>query len=625
MKTPRHILPAALITCAAALALPSLASAEDFCVNGAAGCTGTPVPTAQLREALKAADSNGTDDRFFLAPGTYDNTPLTYNSLEKVEIIGLSRAGTVLTSSDPGPVLTFGGNDQSKLSNLTVMPAGTATFGLRLAGTKADAVEVKPDSAATNVQAGVDLSAGARFSNGSVSLDKYGWGVVFEGSGGTFEDSSAESPEGIGVVGAGTDGHVSRSTVKAAFGVVVGTGHLAVSDTLINTRVTATPQLGVFASTKAGLNGNSATADLDRVTIIGSNQSDPLQGGGLAAQADGQGKTASVSLHDSVISGFPSSYLRDAQNGGTANVTTDRSVYLPNVTGAIDTGAGTVTETNHLTVSPHFVEPATGDFRLTADSQLIDAGTPGDLPAGALDHDGNARQSDGNGDCSHVSDIGAFEFQGTAVKAAAKAAVASASAGQAVAFSSDGSCIPGPGAAKVAWSFDDGSSAEGASVAHAFATPGKHTATATVSDGEGHSATASADVDVTAVPVPVAPPVISGLKVAPLKVRIGSVLPKLVTAKAASRSRNTIRFKVSRKARVDLSFAKVGKAGKARKVKTTVRVKAKPGANRVQFAGRLSRKARLTTGTYRLTAVATDTAGLRSKPRTARFSVVKAR
>ena len=55
------------------------------------------------------------------------------------------------------------------------------------------------------------------------------------------------------------------------------------------------------------------------------------------------------------------------------------------------------------------------------------------------------RASDGDGDCTHVPDIGAFELQGSKVTALATAGAASAQAGQPVSFSSAGSCIPGPG------------------------------------------------------------------------------------------------------------------------------------------------------------------------------------
>src|SRR5690242_14307444 len=69
-----HVAPypvvAGLAACAV-LALASPASANDFCVNAPAGCAGTPVAAAGLSAALTAAQANGADDRFFLAPGTY--------------------------------------------------------------------------------------------------------------------------------------------------------------------------------------------------------------------------------------------------------------------------------------------------------------------------------------------------------------------------------------------------------------------------------------------------------------------------------------------------------------------------------------------------------------------------
>ena len=272
------------------------------------------------------------------------------------------------------------------------------------------------------------------------------------------------------------------------------------------------------------------------------------------------------------------------------------------------------------------------DFHLTADSPLVDAGTPGDLPAGSADRDGSPRASDGDGDCTHVPDIGAFELQGTEVRAIAAAGAATASAGQAVGFSADGSCIPGSGAPTIGWSFDDGTSATGAAITHAFATPGRHTATVTVSDGDGHQARASAGVDVTAPPAPpattpvsaaAATPVISELRVAPRRIKIGTLLPKL-GREAAKRPVGTIRFSLSKAATVRLRFAKLGKDGATRTVKTRVRIKAKPGVNRIRFAGRLSRKVRLKPAAYRLTMVATDATGARSRSATALFTVITA-
>ena len=59
------------------------------------------------------------------------------------------------------------------------------------------------------------------------------------------------------------------------------------------------------------------------------------------------------------------------------------------------------------------------------------------------------------------------------------------------------------------------------------------------------------------------------------------------------------------------------------KVKGTITVDGKPGANRLRFQGRLSRKRRLKPGRYRATLVATDSAGNRSKAARATFRMLR--
>jgi PKD domain len=279
-----------------------------------------------------------------------------------------------------------------------------------------------------------------------------------------------------------------------------------------------------------------------------------------------------------------------------------------------DFGPGTLVEQRRLKVAPGFADAAGGDFHLAPGSPLVDAGTPGTPPA--TDRDGRERGSDGDGDCTHVSDIGAFELQGSRVRAVATAGAASAAAGRPVAFSAAGSCIPGPGAPALRWSFDDGSAATGAAVGHAFATPGRHTATLTVSDGRGRSATATAAVTVTAVPA--RPPVISGLRIRPRRIVLGNVLPRLVR-RAAKRPVATIRFTLSEAATVRMRFTRLPGHGRAR----TLRIKGRAGVNRVRFAGRVSRRVRLAPGRYRLTMVATDAAGARSAPARVRFAAIR--
>jgi hypothetical protein len=328
----------------------------------------------------------------------------------------------------------------------------------------------------------------------------------------------------------------------------------------------------------AGGLGKVSSVDVARTTIVGSGAKL-----GVLAIADDIGKSATAHVSDTVISGADTPLGRLAANGAiSAKLTADRSAYPAPVT-SLDVGPGKLVETRRLIASPQFV--GGGDFHLAAGSPLIDAGTPAGVPAGALDRDGRPRASDGNGDCARISDIGAYEYQGTKVKAIAHAAATTVSAAKPVAFSAAGSCIPGPEAATIRWRFDDGTGAAGASVAHAFSTPGRHTATVTVSDAHGHSAQATTALTVTALP-----PRISHLRVA----------------------NGRVRFRLSKAAAVTLRIGKLGK-----RPRTTIKVGAHQGANKIRL-----RKTALKPGRYQVIATAIDSSGQHSKQVRTRFKVV---
>jgi hypothetical protein len=67
------------------------------------------------------------------------------------------------------------------------------------------------------------------------------------------------------------------------------------------------------------------------------------------------------------------------------------------------------------TAAPQFVDPPEfddpGDVHLESASPMIDAGDPADSPAGTIDFDGDARELDGDLDCTVHRDIGADEFR----------------------------------------------------------------------------------------------------------------------------------------------------------------------------------------------------------------------
>jgi hypothetical protein len=610
MLPRKRLLLAAAIACAA-LAIPSVASAEDFCVGGPAGCTGTPVAANGLKVALTGAQSNGSADRFFLAPGIFTSDQFTYQSAERLQIIGAGAGKTILRGNVAGSVLTLGGDQDSSVSELRLEPTGAASSGLTLQGTHAGGVAVDAKGVASLVT-GVQLLGDSTFDDGSVDLGAIAQPAVTVYNDGAVTDSTLTAPAGAGVLSGGNDATVRRSTLDAKIGAAAIQGHLTVSDTLVDLRgnAGAEPAYGVYLPVTAS--GTTAAADADRLTIVGSAGTTY----GLAALADGANTSATVHMRDSVISGVGVPVGRQAQNGGTARVTSDRSAY-PTAVAVPDSGPGAIVETDRIQASPHFAD----GFHLAADSPLIDAGTPDGPPAGATDRDGRPRASDGDGNCTRVTDIGAFEYQGTTAKAVASAAATTVATGQAVGFSAAGSCIPGPEAPAVSWSFDDGAGATGSTVTHAFQTPGRHTATVIVTDAHAHSAQATAGVDVTARSASVAPRV-TRLRVAPTRVQIGTLLPKLVRA-GVKRPLGTIGFRLSKPATITLRFAKLTNSGKAHPVKTKVRVNARKGSNRLRFAARLSRRSALAPGKYRLTAVATDATGARSKRATTRFTAVK--
>jgi PKD repeat protein len=181
---------------------------------------------------------------------------------------------------------------------------------------------------------------------------------------------------------------------------------------------------------------------------------------------------------------------------GTATVTLDR---VHRIIAPDSTNCDSFSDTNALSGSPSFVDPSTNDYRPRFDSPLMDA-------AGAAfptesDRNGVTRDVDGNGDGTALADVGAFEYPRRAPTASATATPASVTLGNPLTFSGTGSSDPDPGdILTYTWSFDDGASANGQNVTHAFATPGGHAGTLTVRDPTGLSATGTATATVEAPP-----------------------------------------------------------------------------------------------------------------------------
>jgi PKD repeat protein len=333
-------------------------------------------------------------------------------------------------------------------------------------------------------------------------------------------------------------------------------------------------------------------------------------------------------------------------------------------------GGGTFTPgTGNIDVDPQFVDAAAGDFHLLWSSPAIDAGgsTCG-APCQGSDLDGLTRPIDGDGDGVATRDMGAYEYGRRPPTVHASVSATAATAGQPVTFTATPADPDDGDVLSVTWQFDDGTSATGASVSHAFATPGAHSATVTVEDPMGLSATAASNTvsvvaappastttstSTTTTPAPqpkpsardTTPPTVRSLRISPATFAVApgrtATLAATTRAHRPHHKGTMIAFTLSERARVVIAFARrrtgirVGKrcqapSRKHRHGRACTRYAAAGALTRrsepagklgIPFTGRLGRAA-IRLGRYRLTLTATDPAGNRSAPKTAVFTVV---
>lgn len=626
----RSIPTAVLATALLSLLSAAVAEAKDYCV-AKPRCGGAVISAAQLQAALTEAQSNGTADRVLLGDAVFANGPYSYRSAEPVEIRGVS--GTTLQAKvDDRIVLTVDGA-AATVAGLKLELVRPGSAGLHLIGGSASDVTVV-QTLGTAAGVGVLVDDGATLSGSSIAMHEGTTPAVGTLSGAAVVRDSVLASAGAGaLVAEGAQLTVARARITAPLGVQAVNGRAIVRDTLIDGR--GGDGSGVTAGIAVqGVTGGASEVDAARVTIAGSGEDDATAIGAYALGADnGQ---ATLRIADSAITGTGIPLVRVAQ-GGTATLSADRVAHRDRVPGEPEEGGpGTTTEANRLPAPTGFADAAGGDFRLLPGSPLVDAGDPAFAPAAGSDRDldGGPRLADGDGDCTPRVDVGAFELQRPLPHAVATAAATSAQAGAAVSFSAAGSCAGDPAAPLTyVWQFDDGGSAAGAVVAHAFATGGIHTATVTVIDPAGKTASASAQVAISAPPAQPGPaprpetravdrtaPKLTALR-APARMVAGGALPRLRARMTAP----ALTFRLSEAATVRLTFARRGRDGRFHAVRAVVSVRAAKGVNRLGFRGRLTRSARLAAGGCRVTAVATDAAGNRSTPATARFRLTAAR
>ena len=614
----------AVLTCTAValFAAPAAASAETFCVHAPPGCVG--VTEANLQDALDAANDNGgAKDTIRLGQGLFADGPAVDLAGNPVDIIGVALNKTSITSNSAtsGLVILDIQEPASTISDLRVhhhTSAAPAT-GIKLAGDAErilvtnqgligpfDGIQVVGTSASL-LDSGADLVYPADKQNRAVFAPS--------GTFVTIRDSLLRGV--VGVFASGSQATVSRARIHATQGVAATSGAVVqVSDSSILVPGPFDANFTVAALSSQG-NGNT-TLNADRVTAFA--KETPAFGVWVAPNA-GAGNDAKLDLQGSVLSGFSTDFLLTEGGGSSATASTSWSAYRD---GSVSTiGSPTFTEAlNNLDltgVDPGFLNASPGeDLRLAHDSPLIDAGDPAfpAVPVPVFDVRGLPRKRDGDGVGGSRVDIGGYEYQRAAPTVAAAFTPPAPMIGENVTLGGTGDDVDGE-PLTYQWAFDDGGSAGGPLVGHAFTTSGDHAATVTVTDPVGLTGSATATVPVQASPgggPTDSAPVLSRFRLVPRRFLVA----RRPRSSARRRGGTQIRFRLSESARVKLTVQRRRRGHWVRAGRFAVQGKA--GPNRRRWSGRLHRKA-LRPGRYRMLATATDAAGQKSARARVRFRI----
>jgi hypothetical protein len=613
------------VAAAVALAVPALAPASTYCVGSPSDCSGIAKPgtPAGLQEALSQAEANAESDNIRIGPGTYTAPGPAGFSINSpahgVHIRGEGPAATVLAGSGLNAVtlrLSGVGGDASTVSDLglRLSEGGGSPSGLVLTDGAAGNVTVTSPPGLTDGH-GVEL-IDASFEHGSVTVPGlHGIETAnssFVGNASILARVALKSSVGTLIV--------AKSRIETSqVGIATGSGAAGITDTLIHVSGGAGDEYGLLAT---------SNVQAQQLTVVGTGT--PKHG--LIASRAGGG-SALLKLQNSSVTGFAHDLTASGDPISLAGIAVSYSNYesttvLPG--GAITPGFG------NLSVPPGFVDAAAGDFHLRHDSPLLDRGDD-IIPPGSTDLDDRPRVVDSDGYSGPLADIGAYEYQ-RAAPTAAISGPASGTAGAPLELSGAGSSDPDPGdALTYAWTFGDGGAASGENTSHAYAAPGTYTVFLRVTDPTGQEATTTRNVVIDAAPAPGEPPAggsgapsvpaadtlapaVSGLTLTPRRFRLGSRLPRLT---ASARTGAAIRFSLSEPATVTLRFSRLVPGRGYVRLRPSIDLRGRQGANVVRFEGRLSRRRVLRPGRHRVTVFARDAAGHQAQSRAAPFVLLR--
>jgi hypothetical protein len=474
----------------------SAASAQTFCVNTPSCIAAGGTSEGTIGDAFTAAHTG--NDTVEIGAGSYVGTAAvgfgwSGAGAQQIHVVGAGAGQTILEpeGGTPADIETLGmsaATTGSTLSSMTIATglATDTTTGVTVKNFAIDhvAITASPSTGAGVTNVGLEASGTSSLSDSTVTVTSAPLSVAAE-----VENlgTSALTITRTALTGA-TAAQGFDQTLRVDDSTVVGThaNAIAVSgaasfDDDVLTAASGTPTV------LAAFGGSASTL------VNATNDTIVAPAGTVGVDSQGVNAASStVQLDDTIVAGAGTSLKTSDGTSGIGLIHGDYTDSETTTGAHISVPAGS--PQFNTTAAPGFVDAAAGDYHLLAGSPLIDTGDPLQPLAGlpTADLDGAARSTDGR------TDLGAYEY-GFRAPVARIAAAAVAAESAAIAFDGSASSDADDGdALSFAWAFDDGTTATGPSVAHAFATAGPHTATLTVTDPTGRSGSASTVVTVIA-------------------------------------------------------------------------------------------------------------------------------
>lgn len=411
-------------------------------------------PCLTVQEGLDAAATSG--DRVVVGAGTFTGHATT---AKQVDVVGAGSSGagaTILAGDDANATLQLqgGGSVAGVLvragtgggllltSTTAAAPAlSYAVSGARIEGAQPGCGVVclaaalfigpagsVPTRSVTATVDHVDVTTGAGF---GIDANAAGASATLRNVSVAASHASAQSI----VFANGADGSVADSSISGTGNGfdLTGSGSDQAEVTIARVRVDVSGEAFFNVISRATVSDSLLISRGGAGAVvqgIGTGPGTDLVLRGSTLYAEGTSGTRALQLFQSAGTAAPTAELTNSivravqgsggaaaadieAHGASALLTAAHSAFTTTLLtgGAPASAIPAVGSGTNLSGDPGLLAPAppTADFHLAVSSPLIDRGDPAIVAAGETDLGGAVRSLDGNGDCTSVPDIGAFE------------------------------------------------------------------------------------------------------------------------------------------------------------------------------------------------------------------------